>query len=100
MWEPSQLSPKAEPVTKQVFFDCDGDGEVPSMNYGLGNGTDLGLELSIGRGLVKLNCRESHEIRNVFAFSFDTVDHFRFFFDFVQRFQFSKKKLQRILIIS
>ena len=63
MWEPSQLAPSVETPTKQVFFDCDGENSTPT-NYGLGSSTDFALELVIGRGTVKLNCRESHELNH------------------------------------
>ena len=63
MWQPSQLAPSVETPTKQVFFDCDGIDQTPT-NYGLGSSTDFALELVIGRGLVKLNCRESHEMNH------------------------------------
>ena len=65
MWEPSQvISGQSENFTqKKVFFELDieDEGPAPTTNaYGMGSATPFGLELEIGRGNVKLNCRESN----------------------------------------
>ena len=61
--KPKKIFQKVETPTKQVFFDCDGVDQTPT-NYGLGSSTDFALQLIIGRGTVKLNCRESHEMNH------------------------------------
>ena len=65
MWEPSQvISGQSENFSqKKVFFELDieDEGPAPVTNaYGMGSATPFGLELEIGRGNVKLNCRESN----------------------------------------
>ena len=65
MWEPSQvISGQSENFSqKKVFFELDieDEGPAPVPNaYGMGSATPFGLELEIGRGNVKLNCRESN----------------------------------------
>jgi len=65
MWEPTNLTGSEQPEAKQVqFFELDneygsGDTGATGNNYGTGSATGFGLELEIGTGNIKLNCRES-----------------------------------------
>ena len=59
MWEPTNLSHNSQESKQVQFFELDNEYEVGESNYGSGNATNLGLELEIGNGQIKLNCRES-----------------------------------------